>query len=76
MPERSGRCCAAQATSARNSLLGEWNYRVEPEGTPENIDWNRWLGSAAKRPFQSRPLLPFPQVLGLFGRHRNRPLLP
>jgi predicted dehydrogenase len=46
-----GQVLCAQATSARNSLLGEWNYRVEPEGTPENIDWNRWLGSAPKRPF-------------------------
>ena len=46
-----GPLLCAQATSARNSLLGEWNYRVEPEGTPENIDWNRWLGSAPKRAF-------------------------
>ncbi len=46
-----GPLLCAQATSARNSLLGEWNYRIEPEGTPENIDWNRWLGSAPKRPF-------------------------
>ncbi len=48
-----GPLLCAQATSARNSLLGEWNYRVEPEGTPENIDWNRWLGSAPKRPFNA-----------------------
>jgi predicted dehydrogenase len=46
-----GELLCAQATSARNSLLGEWNYRVEPEGTPENIDWPRWLGPAPKRPF-------------------------
>lgn len=46
-----GPLLCAQATSARNSLLGEWNYRVEPEGTPESIDWKRWLGSAPKRPF-------------------------
>ena len=46
-----GQVLCAQATSARNSLLGEWNYRVDPEGTPQNIDWNRWLGSAPKRPF-------------------------
>ena len=48
-----GPVLCAQATSARNSLLGEWNYRVEPDGTPENIDWNRWLGSAPKRPFSA-----------------------
>ncbi len=43
----------AQGTSSRNSLLGEWNWHVEPEGTPETIDWNRWLGPAPKRPFSA-----------------------
>ena len=43
----------ATATSSRNSLRGEWNYRVEPEGTPETIDWKRWLGPAPKRPFSA-----------------------
>jgi predicted dehydrogenase len=43
----------AQGTSSRNSLLGEWNWRVEPEGTPETIDWKRWLGPAPKRPFSA-----------------------
>jgi predicted dehydrogenase len=46
-----GPLLCAQATSARNSILGEWNYRIEPEGTPENIDWTRWLGPAPKRAF-------------------------
>ncbi len=48
-----GPLLCAQATSARNSLLGEWNYRIEPEGTPENIDWKLWLGPAPKRPFSA-----------------------
>jgi predicted dehydrogenase len=42
-----------QATAARNSVWGEWNDRIEPEGTAETIDWNRWLGSAPKRPFSA-----------------------
>jgi predicted dehydrogenase len=41
----------AQSTSSRNSILGEWNWRVEPEGTPETIDWKRWIGPAPNRPF-------------------------
>ena len=41
----------AQGTYSRNSLHGEWNYYVDEEGTPETIDWKRWLGPAPKRPF-------------------------
>ena len=41
----------AQNTYCRNSLYGEWNYTVDPEGTRENIDWDRFLGTAPARPF-------------------------
>ena len=43
----------AQGCNSRNSVDGEWNYRIEPEATPENLDWTRWLGSAPKRPFST-----------------------
>lgn len=42
-----------QTTYSRNSVVGEWNYYVDEEATPENIDWTRWLGSAKKRPFSA-----------------------
>jgi predicted dehydrogenase len=40
-----------QTTYSRNSVVGEWNYYVDEEATPETIDWTRWLGPAKKRPF-------------------------
>ena len=43
----------AQSTYCRNSLYGEWNYTIDPEGTPENIDWDRFLGAAPSRPFSA-----------------------
>lgn len=43
----------AQNTYCRNSLYGEWNYTVDAEGTPENIDWDRFLGTAPPRPFSA-----------------------
>ena len=41
----------AQATYSRNSFHGEWDYTIEPEGTPETIDWKRFIGSAPAHPF-------------------------
>lgn len=41
----------AQSSYTRNSKDGEWNYKIDPEAGPENLDWNMWLGSAARRPW-------------------------
>jgi predicted dehydrogenase len=41
----------AQGTYCRNTFHGEWNYEIDAEGTEDNIDWKRFLGSAPKRPF-------------------------
>ncbi len=43
----------AQNSYSRNSLYGEWNYTIDPEGTPDNIDWGRFLGTAPVRPFSA-----------------------
>ena len=71
-----------QGFYCRNKPKGEWNYPIEQESTPENIDWNRWLGPVSKRPFSAdafhRWRKYYPYCSGLLGDlvpHRLHPLV-
>ncbi len=46
-----GTLVSVQTSYCRNSKDGEWNYKIDPEAGPDNLDWELWLGSAAKRPW-------------------------
>jgi len=35
----------------RNDPTGAWEYPPPPDLSPENLDWDTWLGRAPKRPF-------------------------
>jgi predicted dehydrogenase len=40
-----------EATMGRNDPTGAWEYPPPPDLSPENLDWNTWLGTAPKKAF-------------------------
>lgn len=40
-----------EATLGRNDPTGAWEYPPPPDLSPQNLDWNTWLGTAPKKSF-------------------------
>jgi len=48
----------SQGYYCRNNPKGEWNYAIEKETTPENVDFETWLGPVKKRvDYKANPAL-------------------
>jgi predicted dehydrogenase len=53
-----GKHIMSQGSYHRNSIEGEWNYKIDPEAGPDGkgenyIDWKMWLGNATKRNYDA-----------------------
>lgn len=53
-----GQMLTSQGSYHRNSIEGEWNWKIDPEAGPNGkgdnyIDWKMWLGPAPKRPWDA-----------------------
>lgn len=46
-----GDLCLVEATNGRNDPTGAWEYPPPPDLSPENLDWDTWLGTAPKKSF-------------------------
>jgi predicted dehydrogenase len=46
-----GEVSLVEAVLGRNDPCGAWKYQVPPDLSPQALDWENWLGTAPKRPF-------------------------
>jgi len=54
-----GKVLWSQSGYCRNSRGGEWNWGLDENCSPQNLDWDLWLGPAPKRPFDKERFFRF-----------------
>jgi predicted dehydrogenase len=47
-----GQLSLIEGWTNRNSVMGALHWPIPKDATPETVDWDRFLGSAPKRPFE------------------------
>ncbi|HVN78095.1 MAG TPA: Gfo/Idh/MocA family oxidoreductase [Terriglobia bacterium] len=48
-----GQITMVRATFNRNTASGAWIYPIPPDASPETVNWEMFLGSAPKRPYDN-----------------------
>ncbi len=72
----------AQGGYCRNNPSGEWNYGIDKDFAPDNVDWKAWLGKAPKRDFSPERYFRWRKywdygtgIIGDLWPHRLHPLV-
>ena len=48
-----GQVTMIRASYNRNTASGAWIYPIPPDASPQTVDWDKFLGSAPKRPYEA-----------------------
>jgi predicted dehydrogenase len=79
---RIGKLVLAQDSYMRNNPNGEWNYTIDPDLTPNSVNWQAWLGEVRAKDFSAdhyfRWRKYYPYCAGILGdllAHRLHPLM-